>query len=258
MFELLWSRLLRIFPSAAAPTKRPFARQQVPVANEGAMDALLWILIGLAGGLTIAALAPQSGRLSMSDEGWRRVRAAAVGMVGALVAGYALVLFDPSLRTDGLTTAIASLAGALWFAAVAEAYSSRRRRGESTGAGASEPTSRTAIETPAYDAARQALVAGLLEDAAAHDAGRYADIGRQMPAIGDTVSRQDSSRSLQQLQLALRFWRGWIEARDERWLYGDPENRMTLTDWPRFARVIASDLALDRATRDPAVVARFA
>ena len=221
------------------------------------MDALLWILIGLAGGLTIAALAPQSRRSSMSDEGWRRVRAAAVGMVGALVGGYALVLFDPSLRTDGLTTAIASFAGALWFAAVAEAYSSRRRRGETTEAGASEPSSRTAIETPAYDAARQALVAGLLEDAAAHDAGRYAAIGRQMPAIDDTVSRQDSSRT-RQLQLALRFWRGWMDARDERWLDGDPEKRMTLTDWPRFARVIASDLALDRATRDPAIVARFA
>lgn len=222
------------------------------------MDVLLWILVGLAGGLTIAALAPQSRESSVSDAGWRRVRAAVVGIVGALVAGYALVLFDPSLRTDGLTTTTGSLAGALWVAAVVEAYSSRRRRGESTEPGASGPSSsRTAIETPAYDMARQALVAGLLEDAAAHDAGRYAEIGRQLPAIGDAVSRQDSSRTLQ-LQLALRFWRGWIESRNKRWLDGEPENRMPASEWPRFARVIAADLALDRATRDPAIVARFA
>ena len=115
------------------------------------MDALLWILIGLAGGLAIAALAPQARQPSRSATGRRHVRAAAVGMVGALAAWYALVLFDPSLRTEGLTTMIGSLAGALWLAAVVEAYASRWRREESTPpARVSDPTgSPTAIETPA-------------------------------------------------------------------------------------------------------------
>jgi len=223
------------------------------------MDGLLWILIGLGGGMAIAALAPQPREPSRSATGRRYVRAGAVGMVGALAAGYALVLFDPALRTEGLTTMIGSFAGALWLAAVAEAYASRwRRPDETAGADASEPSgSRPAVETPAYDATRHALAAGLLEDAAAHDAGRYEELGRQIPSIGDSVARQDASRSLQ-LQLALRFWREWIVARDGRWMDGEPANHMTLSDWPRVARVIASDLALDRSTRDPAIVARFA
>ena len=72
-------------------------------------------------------------------------------MVGAVAAGYALVLFDSSLRTEGLTTMIGSLAGALWLAAVVEAYASRWRRDETTPPVlASDPTgSPTAIKTPA-------------------------------------------------------------------------------------------------------------
>jgi hypothetical protein len=223
------------------------------------MDALLWILVGLAGGMALAALAPQPREPSRSATGRRYVRAGAAGMAGALAAGYALVLFDPALRTEGLTTMIGSLAGSLWLAAAAEAYASRWRPDETSAsaAGASEPNgARPAVDAPAYDATRHALAAGLLEDAAAHDAGRYEELGRQIPSIGDSVSRQDPSRSLQ-LQLALRFWRGWIVARDGRWPNGEPANDMALSDWPRFARVIASDLALDRSTRDPAIVARF-
>jgi hypothetical protein len=63
-------------------------------------------------------------------------------MAGALAAGYALVLFDPALRTEGLTTMIGSLAGSLWLAAAAEAYASRWRPDETSAsaAGASEPS----------------------------------------------------------------------------------------------------------------------
>jgi hypothetical protein len=222
------------------------------------MDVLLWILIGLASGVAISALVPQTEWVSLSDAGWRRVRASAAGVAGAIAAGYALVLFDPSLRTDGLTTAVASLAGALWLTAIVEVYAARRRRGEGTEARAPEPTgSPTAIETPAYDAAREALVAGLLEDAAAHDAGRYTEIGRRLPAIGASVSRQDPSRN-PRLQLALRFWTRWIEARDESWQGSGVNKPIGPADWPRFARIIASDLASDRDTRDPVILARFA
>jgi len=71
------------------------------------------------------------------------------------------------------------------------------------------------------------------------------------------VCRPTRSQSVQ-LQLALRCWRWWVMARDGRWPDGEPGNTMTLTDWPRVTPVIASDLAHERSTRDPAIVARFA
>jgi hypothetical protein len=108
-----------------------------------------------------------------------------------------------------------------------------------------------------YDAARQAVVAGLMEDAQAHEAGRYAEIGRQFPSVRDRVSRQDPAWNFR-LQLALRFWRGWTLARDERWRLSDDNTPMAAADWPRFARTIASDLSVDRDTTDPAIIGRFA
>lgn len=226
-------------------------------ASEGTMDVVLWILVGIAGGLVIAALVPSRHQSSLSELGWRRARASAAGVIGAVAAGYALVLFNPTLRTEGLTTAIGSLAGALWLTAALAAYASRRRRGEASDARPPTPTgSRRAIDTPAYDMAREALVAGLLEDAAAHESGRYAEIGRQLHAIDDSVSRQDPSQN-PRLHLALHFWHGWTDARDERWQPGRAEHAIAEADWPRFARVIASDLALDRDTRDPVILARF-
>jgi uncharacterized membrane protein YeaQ/YmgE (transglycosylase-associated protein family) len=222
------------------------------------MDLLLWILIGLAAGSIIATLMPQMNLPSLSGSGWRRIRAMAAGLVGAVAGGMGAVLVDPALRADGLTTALAALAGALWLAAIVEVFSSRRRRGEGGEDRRPAPTSvRATAEMPAYDAARQALVAGLIEDALAHEAGRYAEIGRQLPAIRDRVSRQDPSPN-RRLQLAVRFWRRWTTARDERWQSADVEKPIAVADWPRFARTIASDLALDRDTTDSAIVACFA
>jgi hypothetical protein len=222
------------------------------------MDMLLGILVGLGAGLAVAALTPEMHLHSPTDSAWRRIRAMAAGLVGAVAAEYGLVLLVPSLRTDGLTTALAALAGGLWLAGIVEVFSSRRRRGEHTMTVAPAPSdARNAIEMPAYDAARQALVAGLIEDARAHEAGRYAEIGRQLPSIRETVSRQDASWN-SRLQLALRFWRGWTEARNELWQGTDSGKPITMAEWPRFARVIASDLALDRDTSDPIIVTRFA
>ena len=222
------------------------------------MDVVLEVLIGLAGGTTVGALMPETQPPSMSRSGRRRVRAMLAGLVGAVAAGYGLVLFDPSLRTDGLTTALAGLAGALWLAGIVEVYSSRRRRGEDGERRTAEREgSPSALHTPAYDATRQALVGALLEDATAHEAGRYEEIGRELPGIRHAVSRQDLSWT-SRLQLALRFWHGWTKARDERWTGSQGVKSVVLEDWPRFARVIASDLALDRDTTDPAILERFA
>jgi hypothetical protein len=220
------------------------------------MDVLLWILIGLAGGLGVAALAPEMSRRSPSESAWRRVRSMAAGAGGAIAAGYGLVRFQPTHRTDSLTTTLAALAGALWLAGIVEVYASRRRRGETSAAAApARAGSPPATHMPAYDSARQALVAGLLEDALAHEAGRYAEIGRKMPAIRETVSRQDPAWN-SRLQLAVGFWNGWSEARGH-WDDDAQRNPIAVGAWPRLARTIASDLALDRDTTDPVIVAHF-
>ena len=222
------------------------------------MDVMLWILIGLPAGLAVAALAPEMGPRSLSQSARRRVRDMAAGMVGGIAGAYAFTRFAPALRVDGLTTAFAALAGALWLAGLVEVYSSRRRPGEDSELPQPEGSgTRRAIELPAYDAARQALVAGLIEDALAHDAGRYAEIGRQLPAVRATVSRHDPPWN-SRLQVALRFWRRWTEARDERWRGREADQHIAVADWPRFARTIASDLALDRDTVEPAIVTSFA
>ena len=221
------------------------------------MDVALWVLIGLAAGLAVAALTPEMQPRSLSQSGWRRVRDMAAGLIGASAGAYAVTRFSPALRADGLTTALAALAGALWVAGVVEVYSSRRRAGEDTEPRQPERSATpSAIELPAYDAARQALVAGLVEDALAHDAGRYAEIGRQLPAVRRILSRQIPSPA-SRLQIAMRFWCGWTEARDERWHGHEADRPIAVADWPRFARTIASDLALDRDTMEPAIVTRF-
>ena len=94
------------------------------------MDVLLQGLIGLGGGAAVGALMPEMEAPSVSRLGRRQVRAMLAGLVGAVAAGYAFVMFDRSVGRDGLTTALAGLAGALWLAGIVEVYSSRRRRGE--------------------------------------------------------------------------------------------------------------------------------
>jgi len=221
------------------------------------MDLVLWILVGLAAGLAVALVTPAMDSPSRSDSARRRVRGMATGVAGAVAAGYGMYLVESSLRADGLTTALASLAGALWLAGIVEVYSSRRRSGEGRQASTSEVTRSPApIDMPAYDAARQVLVAGLIEDALAHEAGQYAEIGRRLPALRDTLSREDPAWPIR-LQLAVRFWGEWTEARDERWNESDAARPIAAADWPRFARTIASDLALDRDTVEPTIVTRF-
>ena len=225
------------------------------------MDVMLWIVIGLAAGLAITTLAPEMGPLPTSGS-MRRGRNIAAGVAGAIGAAAAYVWFDLPSSGSGLTAALAALAGALWLAGVIEVYSSRRRRDEGTTPRASEPSvSSAAIEVAGeltgYDAARQAVVAGLIEDAEAHEAGRYAEIGRRFPAVCERAFRQDPAWNVR-LQLALRFWPGWTAARDERWRTSDLETPIAAADWPRFARTIASDLAIDRDTMEPVIVGRFA
>jgi hypothetical protein len=212
------------------------------------MDVTLWILLGLAGGLSVAALAPEMGLPTRSAAARRHVRGAAAGVIGAVAAGYALVLADSTLRAGRLTPGLGALAGALWFAAITEAYASRRRRGEeSVLTAAPAPGSpRSPRQMPAHNAAREALVAGLLSDAAAHEAGRYTEIGRGMLAVRGAFAGQNPAGTAG-LQLALRFWGSWSEA----CVTGPSLPSPPSVDWPRLARALAADLTLDRNTRDP-------
>jgi uncharacterized membrane protein YeaQ/YmgE (transglycosylase-associated protein family) len=219
---------------------------------------LLWILMGLGAGVITSLLSVDSRPGSMSDTGWRWIRRMIAGVIGAFAGAYALFLYDPTTRSDGLTLAAAALAGGLWLSWILDVTSSRRRRGEELEhpVSASTPGSLRPADMPAYDVSRQALVEGLTEDAAAHTAGRHAEVGRRFPAVRDRLSRHNPSPS-SRLHVALRFWHGWMQARDARWQEDDSPDAISVADWPLLARGVASDLALDRDISDPRIIARF-
>jgi hypothetical protein len=104
-----------------------------------------------------------------------------------------------------------------------------------------------------YGSARNSLVAELLKDAAAHEAGRFGDVGQRFARIERDLP-QGTSPVLTKLRVALAFWDGWIDARDRGWLgAGD----IPKGEWPMLARRIASDLSDDRDISDARVGALF-
>jgi hypothetical protein len=98
---------------------------------------------------------------------------------------------------------------------------------------------------------RDSIVGGLLIDAAAHEAGRFDEIGRRFDRI-DGDLRQ--SGALARLRTAIAFWGGWIDARNRGW---QPDASIPKEEWPMLARRIASDLAQDQEITDNRVGARF-
>jgi hypothetical protein len=104
-----------------------------------------------------------------------------------------------------------------------------------------------------YGITRNSIVGELLKDAAAHEAGRFEDIGRRFDPIERGLPR-GGAPSLTRLRTALAFWDGWIDARDRGW---KPDGNIEKGEWPMLARRIASDLAQDHEISDPRVGARF-
>src|SRR5688572_3625848 len=94
------------------------------------MDDALGLLIGLAGGLLVALAFPRTALVSAAMAVQRRVVVTATGGIGGVLAARALVLLDPRTTNDGLTTAAAALAGALWLAGAVGVTLARRRRGD--------------------------------------------------------------------------------------------------------------------------------
>ena len=101
------------------------------------------------------------------------------------------------------------------------------------------------------DATRDRLVMHLREDAAAHDAERFDAIGRRFDEVERRLARGDAQ--LGRLHVALAFWDGWIDARNNGW----PAGPIAREAWPDLARAVALDLESDRDIATPVVLARF-
>lgn len=104
-----------------------------------------------------------------------------------------------------------------------------------------------------YLTARDALVAHLLEDAAAHEAGRVDAVGRRFDAIERELPRGNAPE-LTRLRIALTFWDGWIDARNGGW---QSSTGVARAEWPELARLIARDLAGGGDITDARVLSRF-
>ena len=110
-----------------------------------------------------------------------------------------------------------------------------------------------ATSAVAYATARAALVQHLREDATAHETGRVDAVGRRFDAMEHALPRGPAPQHTK-LRIALTFWDAWIDARNAGWPSSVDIPR---SEWPRLARLIASDLADDRPITDPLVLARF-
>ena len=103
-----------------------------------------------------------------------------------------------------------------------------------------------------YAAARDTLVAELRRDAAAHRLEQYDQIGRRFDRLEHEFPI-GTTPELGKLHIALTFWDGWIDARNNGW----PRGPIAMNDWPTLADAVANELAADREILLPVVLARF-
>lgn len=103
-----------------------------------------------------------------------------------------------------------------------------------------------------YTAARDTLVEMLRADAKAHAAERYDEIGRRFDRLEHQFPT-GTAPELGRLHIALTFWDGWIDARNNGW----PRGPIALEQWPVLAEAVASDLERDHEISNATVLARF-
>ena len=103
-----------------------------------------------------------------------------------------------------------------------------------------------------YTDARDTLIEQLRADAAAHLAEHYDEIGRRFDRLEHQFPT-GTAPELGRLHIALAFWDGWIDARNNGW----PRGPIALGDWPVLAEQVAADLAADREISSPLVLSRF-
>ncbi|HKO15968.1 MAG TPA: hypothetical protein VJU87_06995 [Gemmatimonadaceae bacterium] len=103
-----------------------------------------------------------------------------------------------------------------------------------------------------YAEARDSLIENLRADAQAHEAENYDAIGRRFDSVEHRFPT-GTTPELGKLHVALTFWDGWIDARNNGW----PRGAIAMDEWPALARAVADDLAADREIGNPTVLARF-
>ena len=103
-----------------------------------------------------------------------------------------------------------------------------------------------------YAKARDALVQALRLNAADHEAERYDAIGRTFDRLEHDFPT-GTAPELGRLHIALAFWDGWIDARNNGW----PRGPIGAAEWPLLARLVADDLEADHDISDKTVLARF-
>jgi hypothetical protein len=103
-----------------------------------------------------------------------------------------------------------------------------------------------------YAAARDTLVNELRSNALDHEAERYDAIGRRFDRLEHEFP-VGTAPELGRLHIALAFWDGWIDARNNGW----PRSTIKENEWPGLARAVADDLAADHDISNPVVLSRF-
>ncbi len=104
-----------------------------------------------------------------------------------------------------------------------------------------------------YPEAKQFLIENLTRDAAAHESGRYRDIGSGFDELDANLPR-DGGPEFEQFFIALAFWDGWIDARNHDWQYYEEIGE---AEWAALARKIVASLASGQELTEPAVLRRF-
>ncbi len=104
-----------------------------------------------------------------------------------------------------------------------------------------------------YQEAKERLIAGLLQDVAAHEAGRYEDIGADYDKVDSELPR-GMDPEFDKLHVALHFWDGWIDARNHNWHFYEP---ITKEAWPDLARHIVKDVRADLDITHTLIVSKF-
>jgi len=103
-----------------------------------------------------------------------------------------------------------------------------------------------------YAAARDTLVKELRANAVDHEAEHYDAIGRRFDRLEHEFPT-GTAPELGRLHIALAFWDGWIDARNNGWRRGPIGEK----DWPALARSVANDLEKDHDVSDRLVLSRF-
>jgi hypothetical protein len=103
-----------------------------------------------------------------------------------------------------------------------------------------------------YQEARDAIVAEVRRDAAAHEAGQFDAVGRRFDAVEHRFPI-GVAPELGKLHIALAFWDGWVHARNHGW----PSGPIGAEEWPQLARSVADDIEADREISAAKVLKHF-